>query len=101
MKDGFWEDWQVAGLLPRTKPNGNPAEQPCQPQYDRYKTGAWFSITDDNISICQGAKLANMNVGTWEIWKKVDDKASYCLPVINRSMPALEKPGPSLLFYSD
>ena len=26
-----------------------------------------------------------MNVGTWEIWKKVDDKTSCCFRVINRS----------------
>ena len=57
-------------------------------QYDRNATGAWFSITDDNISISHGAKLAslaNMNVGTWKILKKVDDIASCCLKVINRS----------------
>ena len=35
--------------------------------------------------------LANMNVGTWEIWKKVDDKTSCCFRVINRSRLRLDK----------
>ena len=35
-----------------------------------------------------------MNVGTWEIWKKVDDKTSCCLRVINRSIHHCAKKHP-------
>ena len=34
----------------------------------------------------QLASLANMNFGTWEIEKKVDDITSCCFRVINRSI---------------
>ena len=78
------------------------------PAYDDCHTvGALFSITDDDISICQGAKqqqlasLANMNLGAWKIEKKEKKKVggeTSCCYGFNRSKsrPAPFKRAPNI-----